>query len=171
MPDFDPVFDCWVKGEIKALYSSGSAELDTGGNTKLLSVSVSDLAHHITVEESAHRRFQVNSRIVLLDGAHPRSGMEGFVISVQDAEKHDVPGIALLAPEGYVPAMLDMGYAGAWKPHVLGLIAGPEATTVPIIGEEPKNNDGRGSCFWCGAPTRKIELVMSHGDICTSCGR
>jgi hypothetical protein len=113
--------------------------------------------------------FPTNARVVLREGAHPQEGMEGFVISVQDAEKHNVPGISLLAPDGYVPVILDAGYAGAWMPQVLGLIAGPKATTVPVIGEEPKNNDGRDTCFWCGAPTR--EFGMNFGRVCTDCGR
>jgi len=36
---------------------------------------------------------------------------------------------------------------------------------------EPRNNDGRDACFWCGAPTREIELATSSGNICTQCGR
>lgn len=38
-------------------------------------------------------------------------------------------------------------------------------------GSEPKNNDGRENCFWCGAPTKTIELAFSTGNICTQCER
>lgn len=34
---------------------------------------------------------------------------------------------------------------------------------------EPRNNDGRDYCFWCGEPTR--EFGMRFGRICTACGR
>lgn len=156
----------WVKGIIKSLYDNGMVELIM---VAVQSVSVDELASIDVVRKTAHQMFPMNARVVLRAGAQPQEGMEGFVISVQDAEKHNVPGISLLAPDGYVPVILDAGYAGAWMPQVLGLIAGPKATTVPIIGEEPKNNDGRDTCFWCGAPTR--EFGMNFGRVCTDCGR
>lgn len=165
----DGLFDGWTGGEIKSLYDDGRVELDTGH--VMLTASAGDLASIEGIRKRAHQDFPVSSRVILRHGADPKLGMEGFVISVQDAEKHSVPGIRVLAPEGYVPVMLDAGYAGAWMPHVLGLVAGPEATTVPVIGLEPKNNDGRDTCFWCGAPTKEIELAMSSGHVCTVCGR
>ena len=33
----------------------------------------------------------------------------------------------------------------------------------------PKNNDGRSECFWCGAPTRKIDGGFSFYDFCDKC--
>jgi hypothetical protein len=37
--------------------------------------------------------------------------------------------------------------------------------------ERPKNNDGRSTCFWCGASTKRFELVTGLGNVCTECGR
>ena len=37
--------------------------------------------------------------------------------------------------------------------------------------EPPRNNDGREKCFWCGGPTKKIELATSSGNVCSRCGR
>jgi hypothetical protein len=37
--------------------------------------------------------------------------------------------------------------------------------------EEPKNNDGRQSCFWCGAPTKKRQGFSAMYDICSACGK
>jgi len=36
---------------------------------------------------------------------------------------------------------------------------------------EPKNNDGRAECFWCGAMTKRVLGITSMYDICTKCGR
>lgn len=37
---------------------------------------------------------------------------------------------------------------------------------------EPKNNDGRERCFWCGAPTRAVASgFAANYDICTECGK
>ena len=41
--------------------------------------------------------------------------------------------------------------------------------TIPNV--EPKNNDGRNTCFWCGAPTRVFQMSFSTGNVCTSCER
>jgi len=36
----------------------------------------------------------------------------------------------------------------------------------------PRNNDGRKTCFWCGAPTKRVPgIVTNVYDICTKCGR
>jgi hypothetical protein len=37
---------------------------------------------------------------------------------------------------------------------------------------EPRNNDGRSTCFWCGAPTRSVPgISVNNYDICTGCGK
>jgi len=36
--------------------------------------------------------------------------------------------------------------------------------------KEPKNNDGRERCYWCGAPTKSMMMFTSIGDVCTECG-
>ena len=41
--------------------------------------------------------------------------------------------------------------------------------TIPNV--EPKNNDGRNTCFWCGAPTRIFQMSFGNGNVCTLCGR
>lgn len=40
------------------------------------------------------------------------------------------------------------------------------------IADEPKNNDGRDSCFWCGSPTKRVPggMPSSFYDICTKKG-
>lgn len=37
--------------------------------------------------------------------------------------------------------------------------------------EEPKNNDGRKTCFWCGKATVRKELFTSYYEICEGCGK
>ena len=38
--------------------------------------------------------------------------------------------------------------------------------------EEPKNNDGKSACWWCGSPTKKVSTgFVREFDICTKCGR
>ena len=38
--------------------------------------------------------------------------------------------------------------------------------------ETPKNNDGRTSCFWCGASTKSVPSgFVAIYDICTKCGK
>ena len=34
-----------------------------------------------------------------------------------------------------------------------------------------ENNDGRKSCRWCGAPTKKVYSIFEEYDVCTKCGR
>lgn len=34
---------------------------------------------------------------------------------------------------------------------------------------EPKDNQGRTTCFWCGAPTKKIQGFNSIYNICPEC--
>lgn len=36
---------------------------------------------------------------------------------------------------------------------------------------EPRNNDGRATCWWCGAPTKRVPGVIDVYDICTKCKR
>lgn len=36
---------------------------------------------------------------------------------------------------------------------------------------EPRNNDGRAACWWCGAPTKRVLGVIDVYDICTECGK
>lgn len=43
-------------------------------------------------------------------------------------------------------------------------------TGAVCIEEAPKNNDGRTTCFWCGAPTKKVSTgFVKEFDICTEC--
>lgn len=37
--------------------------------------------------------------------------------------------------------------------------------------EEPKDNDGREECFWCGTKTVKKCLLTSSYDECPNCGK
>lgn len=37
--------------------------------------------------------------------------------------------------------------------------------------ETPRDNDGRTICFWCKAPTKKIQGFSSNYDVCTKCGK
>ena len=39
--------------------------------------------------------------------------------------------------------------------------------------DQPANNDGRNSCFWCGAPTRCVPgfNMRTRYDVCTKCGK
>lgn len=41
----------------------------------------------------------------------------------------------------------------------------------PRSAEGPKNNDGRKSCYWCGADTKTIPLATSLAQVCSKCGR
>jgi hypothetical protein len=36
---------------------------------------------------------------------------------------------------------------------------------------EPRNNDGRRYCWWCGSPTKRVPGVIDVYDICTECGK
>jgi len=42
-------------------------------------------------------------------------------------------------------------------------------TNSKPLGSEPRNNDGRESCFWCSIPTAKRGGGMY--DVCPKCGR
>lgn len=43
--------------------------------------------------------------------------------------------------------------------------------SASVKKEEPDDNDGRETCFWCGKKTIKKELFTSSYDICDSCGK
>lgn len=47
----------------------------------------------------------------------------------------------------------------------------PIWTAVQRSVAEPKNNDGRSSCYWCHSSTRQVGGVTSVYDICSNCGR
>lgn len=53
-------------------------------------------------------------------------------------------------------------------------ISGPAPKASPYVGASgpiPKNNEGRASCFWCGAPTvKKLGLLVNY-DFCDKCGK
>jgi len=36
---------------------------------------------------------------------------------------------------------------------------------------EPKNNDGRSECFWCGTSTKNVEMLFSTIQVCSKCGK
>lgn len=36
---------------------------------------------------------------------------------------------------------------------------------------EPKNNDGRSRCYWCGEPTKTVFGFTSTYSICENCGK
>lgn len=61
------------------------------------------------------------------------------------------------APVGLRFVMLDFDFSDA------GIVVGRD--------RPPRNNDGRAECYWCGSPTRKLELATSTGNICDKCGR
>ncbi|MFA5048357.1 MAG: hypothetical protein WC516_05050 [Patescibacteria group bacterium] len=43
------------------------------------------------------------------------------------------------------------------------------APPVAAAGSEPKNNDGRTTCYWCGAPTKHVPGAFTTSyDICTN---
>lgn len=35
----------------------------------------------------------------------------------------------------------------------------------------PPNNDGRATCFWCGAPTKSVGCTATLMQVCTACGK
>lgn len=37
--------------------------------------------------------------------------------------------------------------------------------------QEPKNNDGRSTCYWCGSPTKQVPSITSFYTICSKCGK
>lgn len=39
------------------------------------------------------------------------------------------------------------------------------------VALEPRNNDGRTTCFWCGAPTSSVPGIFANYDVCTRCGK
>ena len=45
-------------------------------------------------------------------------------------------------------------------------------TAKAPVGNAPKNNDGRLTCFWCGGKTKHVEGCATNWyDVCTLCGR
>ena len=40
-----------------------------------------------------------------------------------------------------------------------------------VKGPEPKNNDGRDKCYWCGGKTVTKPLATSFYQICERCGQ
>lgn len=58
---------------------------------------------------------------------------------------------------------------GVLKPY--GTVTGSKAANTSYT-KKPKNNDGRTTCFWCGAPTKDVPGVfMNTYTICTKCGK
>jgi hypothetical protein len=43
---------------------------------------------------------------------------------------------------------------------------------LPKVGlEEPKNNDGRDKCYWCGGMVKRVQGFSSAYDVCEVCGK
>jgi hypothetical protein len=54
-------------------------------------------------------------------------------------------------------------------PDIQGYVS-PDVT-CGTFKHKPKNNDGRDTCYWCKAPTKKIQGLIDMYDICTKCGK
>ena len=61
---------------------------------------------------------------------------------------------------------LDNAHFSTIKPYWTDLDI---TTTDPV--QAAKNNDGRTTCLWCGAPTKKVTSIMAVYDVCTKCGK
>lgn len=44
-------------------------------------------------------------------------------------------------------------------------------TIQEAADSEPRNNDGRTHCWWCCAPTQKMQGFSGTWDICPECGK
>lgn len=61
-------------------------------------------------------------------------------------------------------------FGPGWGPDVIGCLVGSELPATDCQQPSyPKNNDGRTTCAWCGAPTRKAG--GGAYDVCTKCGK
>jgi hypothetical protein len=132
-------------------------------------IDISQLKKKREVRDSIAERFPLGTKVVLLSSI-PKVGMRGTVVTEFEAAKH------MNYPRGtgeFVAVKLDGAHHGGWYPESLGIIGdlSPAQWPTPKKEPEPRNNDGRQNCYWCGAPTRKFELATSSGRICTACGR
>jgi len=50
------------------------------------------------------------------------------------------------------------------------ILTGPDPFAKVPQKKAPKNNEGRKTCYWCGAPTKSVMLFTSITDVCTKCG-
>lgn len=66
-------------------------------------------------------------------------------------------------------ASLESNFRNAYQ----GVYGPPDWTdgSVPSVKVTAKNNDGRDTCYACGAPTKAVMGFMSEYNICTKCGK
>ena len=57
---------------------------------------------------------------------------------------------------------------GGYPPHMFRAVPAPD-NCPRVSSAEPRNNDGRESCFWCSVPTAK--RGGGAYDVCPKCGR
>lgn len=168
-PGVDRTFDGWQAVEIVTLYDTYVAVVkgDFGKGLRRIHVSTSTLYKKHMIQDTKDKMFPVGSSIVLLTNA-PRVGLTGTVITPDEARKGGYTG----KTDEYVMAVLHYSaIIGGWHPRSLGIVGdlSPVQWPTPKKKPEPKNNDGRSTCFWCGAPTK--EFGMNFGHVCTACGR
>lgn len=46
-----------------------------------------------------------------------------------------------------------------------------KTTLTKVNSDEPKNNDGRITCYWCDEPTKQVQGFMNIYDVCEECGK
>lgn len=153
----------WCTYDILYLFDNNMAILDGVDHP----VPVGDLRTITQILANPYEKFPLGSKVEIRTGFF--AGVRGTVSTVKETldyiKKHPLKYDEDLSEEDFkrhVCVHLDRDpFYDGWSPLILTLLAGQNP--------EPRNNDGRSNCFWCGAPTR--EFGMGFGHVCTSCGK
>jgi hypothetical protein len=153
LPEFlGGTLDFWVEGKIEWLSQNGRAGINTYGrgalsvNSVIEVVAWGDLRRRDHLHDESPSRFPAGSRIAI----------------IRDADNIKTGEVLVPRDGDYVYIHHDDDYDGGWFPWNIAMIHDSKI-------HEPRNNDGRQNCFWCGAPTRLFGMGFGH--VCTRCGK
>ena len=71
---------------------------------------------------------------------------------------------------GFVSNSSSSSYTITKEQELFDKVAGKK-TLTKANSNEPKNNDGRITCYWCDEPTKQIQGFMNSYDVCEGCGK
>jgi hypothetical protein len=106
----------------------------------------------------------VNEKTRRWDGCGTRTYNRDSIIEI--AKEYD-PGLDL----DFVPVTTGTAWDVAVGLYKAGKLSGFKLVTAAAQKETAKNNDGRATCYACGASTKSVMGFNSEYQICTKCGK
>lgn len=87
---------------------------------------------------------------------------------------------SVISPPGSLKIEIDISYKGrnSFSNNFIYAMPGSSVDACHLYiydsvfeTREPKNNQGRSTCFWCNSKTKQVAGISSFYDVCTKCGK